>query len=146
MRPVVDDVPCLLSLTRLTLARVRADGDFLRTISRIHCNHILYENYTSELSGRIWIIRQLTFANHVWPIRCGAWVASKSQVVVPFECSPRSTTTPAGLDLLSVHNRRRASCPRRRFHPRPPRVSVHHLASHQSVSWPTSGLLIRSQL
>lgn len=29
----------------------------------------------------------------MWPIRCGAWVASKSLVVVRSECNPRSTTT-----------------------------------------------------
>ena len=45
-----------------------------------------------------WIIRQRPFANHVWPIRCGAWVASKSRVVVRSESNPRSTTTPARLD------------------------------------------------
>ena len=66
------------------------------TAAPSHCNHILYEYYTSCCQ----IIRQRCLTNHVWPIRYGAWVAPKSRVVVRSECCdpPSATTTPARPD------------------------------------------------
>jgi len=39
------------NLTRLTLERVQADGEFLCTVSPSRCNHILYEYYIFGVSG-----------------------------------------------------------------------------------------------
>ena len=94
----------------------------------VDCNHILYEYYTLACP----IIRQRCLTNHVWPIRCGAWVAPKSRLVVRSGCDPPSaTTTPARPDPPLVRDHRRVPSLHGRSHPRPP--GVYHLAGHQSV-------------